>query len=92
VQVAKYMTRCLSYAIDNKVYADVQKDHLDIIAKASREFDPETPVSKHFFTKIFDDAISARCVKCFTPSVRGSRFGKCPGGCWSLGHRLSSVG
>ena len=92
VQVVKYMTRCLSFAIDNGLYKDIQNDQLELISKASSVYNPETLLSKHFFTKLFDESSSKRCVKCFTKSIGGVRFGQCPGDIWMLGHRMCSVG
>ena len=51
VQVVKYMTRCLSFAIDNGLYKDIQNDQLELISKASSVYNPENLLSKHFFTK-----------------------------------------
>ena len=33
VQVVQYMTRCLSYAIDNGLYKDIQQDQLELIRR-----------------------------------------------------------
>ena len=92
VQVVKFMTRCLSFAIEKGVYKDIQNEQLEYISKASSVYDPETLLQKHFFTKLFDDSISKRCVKCFAKSAGGARFGKCPGDVWLLGHRISTIG
>ena len=92
VQVVKFMTRCLSYAIDNKVYKDVQNERLSIIEKATFKYDPDSLASRHFFTFVLEGASSYRCVKCFAVSSKASRLGRCSGDCWARGHRLSSVG
>jgi len=92
VQVVKYMTRCLAFAIDKELYKDIQNDQLELISKASSVYNPETLLEKHFFTKLFVESSSSRCVKCFAKSVGGVRFGKCPGDIWRFGHRMWSVG
>jgi hypothetical protein len=91
-QVLTFMTKCLAFAIDRKLYQEIQEHRFERLESSLCRFVPGSLDHKHFFTSITPEAERLRCIKCFSPASSHNRQGSCSGDVWAKGHRIARLG